>query len=522
MRQFEFPYNFDQNLINILYTLDPEGKTINCIYLPPFIKDYQTILRTTEQTDLLNIMTREEYESHIHFINTLYPNKIQILLQKENIFLSEEKIKYYISLGIKNFCVASIEQAKIIKNINKDITIVGSIAMQITKEKIEKNIKDYSLYFNSFVLPFSASRNLDNLKYFPKNFNYILLVNAYCNINCPGKHHWEYDYKNQKEIKCPGLLGDINWEQSARIRPMDLGFFDQYIAIYKLQDRGWPTQEIIRDYVLYTSSYDLYPNIEYDSNIYKKNKKYCYMTFTDKNFIKCVLKQKQQMDYLNIKYPYIVLIDKNDKESANILSHNNIIYQLVDEEKFLGPDKKQIRFQKTFNKFKIIDYLDKYEKICWIDADTLFIENLDYIFDNFDSQTEFKGWIRDFDDNLIEGSIFYITNKLNKKEFKKYLYNKQNTVNTDEEILNSYFKNKSTSDIQLCSKGPFILHFTGAYKIFNFTDQIDILNFIFNKLSVEEFNKFIIKNKASIISFIQNWNKTSNILLNLNKGEWNE
>ena len=48
MRQFEFPYNFDKNLIKILKCLDPEGKTINCIYMPPFIKDYNTILRNPE------------------------------------------------------------------------------------------------------------------------------------------------------------------------------------------------------------------------------------------------------------------------------------------------------------------------------------------------------------------------------------------------------------------------------------------------------------------------------------------
>jgi hypothetical protein len=40
MRQFEFPYNFDKNLINILHTLDPIGYSINCIYMPPFFEDY--------------------------------------------------------------------------------------------------------------------------------------------------------------------------------------------------------------------------------------------------------------------------------------------------------------------------------------------------------------------------------------------------------------------------------------------------------------------------------------------------
>lgn len=270
MRQFEFPYNFDENLLNILSLFDPEGKTINCIYLPPYIKDYQTILRTGEQAYFLDNMTRDEYEKHIFFINTLFPKKIQILLQKKDLLLSEDKIKYYISLGVQNFCVASIEQAKLIKNINPKINVVGSISMQITKKEIIQNFSTYKLYFDAFVLPFSASRKLNTLKYYPRQFKYILLVNASCHINCKGAHHWNFDYKNDQGINCPGKLGDIPWDKACKIRPMDLGLFDPYIDIYKLQDRGWPTEMILRDYILYTSDYNDYPNISYTNKIYSE------------------------------------------------------------------------------------------------------------------------------------------------------------------------------------------------------------------------------------------------------------
>ena len=60
----------------------------------------------------------------------------------------------------------------------------------------------------------------------------------------------------------------IDWNSCARIRPMDLGFFDPYISIYKLQDRGWPSKDIIRDYILYTTNYSIYPNINYDERMY--------------------------------------------------------------------------------------------------------------------------------------------------------------------------------------------------------------------------------------------------------------
>jgi hypothetical protein len=48
MRSFEFPYNFDKNLLFGLKIFDPEGLTINCIYMPPYLKDYKTILRNGE------------------------------------------------------------------------------------------------------------------------------------------------------------------------------------------------------------------------------------------------------------------------------------------------------------------------------------------------------------------------------------------------------------------------------------------------------------------------------------------
>jgi hypothetical protein len=112
--------------------------------------------------------------------------------------------------------------------------------MGIDGEQIKSNMEDFKKYFDGFVLPFKAIRHLEEIKKLPKNFYYILLVNAYCNSKCTGQHHWNHDYKSNIPIKCPGILSydpkrsAIPWEQSCRIRPMDLGFFDPYIDIYKL------------------------------------------------------------------------------------------------------------------------------------------------------------------------------------------------------------------------------------------------------------------------------------------------
>lgn len=280
MRQFEFPYNFDKQLLYTLQMLDPNGTTINCIYVPPYYHDYKTILRTGEQAFFLSNMTREEYENHILFINSLFPNKIQILLQRNDLLLNESICKYYINLGINKFCVGSIEQAELLKKINSKLEIIGSISMHLDSIKIKDNIENYKLWFDGFVLSFKAARDLQDIKNLPKQFYYVLLINAYCNIHCKGEHHWyHYDtnINNPQPIKCPGILSNnksstmIDWNSCARIRPMDLGFFDPYISIYKLQDRGWPSKDIIRDYILYTTNYSIYPNINYDERMYYQN-----------------------------------------------------------------------------------------------------------------------------------------------------------------------------------------------------------------------------------------------------------
>ena len=49
---------------------------------------------------------------------------------------------------------------------------------------------------------------------------------------------------------------------------MDLHLFDPYTFAYKLQDRGWPTNMIIRDLILYTTDYSYYPDIIYNEKLY--------------------------------------------------------------------------------------------------------------------------------------------------------------------------------------------------------------------------------------------------------------
>lgn len=233
--------------------------------------------------------------------------------------------------------------------------------------------------------------------------------------------------------------------------------------------------------------------------------KNCYITFVDEKYIKCIVRQMQRVKYLKTKYPYIILVDKNDLYTQNQLKEHQIDFELVIGDTFktqINKDKRYfsdtLRFRKTFNKFKMLDYLNQYDKICWVDADTIFIDNQDVIFD-MPSDIIFKGLEID---GGIHGFQFIITNKLNIKNFKIFLYKNQNVYNTDEDILNAYFLNHPQSLIVKSFKNS--IHFGGALKLYDF----HILSYLFNDIPQEEFNLFMDNYFDLLIDMEFEWRKT--------------
>lgn len=274
-KKYELPYNFDKDLIKGYQMIGIPVSSIFCIYVPPFYQDYKSILRGKPEDDIIPKLSYEVYLDHIQYINSIYPNKLQLLLQRtDGTIMPSVLIKKYIGLGFKNFCVGSLEQAKIIKEIDSSLTVVGSIAMHITYQNIIQNISEYQKYFNSFVLDFKYNKNFLSIKLLPKNFSYILLVNSQCNIHCDGDHHWWGKSNNF----CPGIFGrDVDFYNSCVIRPMDLDLFDPYISVYKIQDRGWDTSMILREVILYSTNYKGLPNLHlndatiYQTSLYSKS-----------------------------------------------------------------------------------------------------------------------------------------------------------------------------------------------------------------------------------------------------------
>lgn len=256
MKPFEIPYNFDKKLIDFLniYSLN-----IHCIYLPPYRDHYLSAKSYYQYIPANSPQTIKDYESHIKYIQTFFPDKIMLLLQQNNSLLEDAFLNYYLELGITKFCVGSIQEAKHIKTFLSTSELLGSITMKIDNNKLLTN-QDYNI-FNGFVLWFPFNRDIELIKKLPLNFNYSLLLNCSCSIYCQGTQHWlAKNYFEEKKAvnECPK---NYQFKDSILIPQQDLLFFDKYISYYKLQGREYSTQQIINDIVYYNNNNNLNKNL---------------------------------------------------------------------------------------------------------------------------------------------------------------------------------------------------------------------------------------------------------------------
>lgn len=261
MKPFDLPYNFDFNLIDFynIYFNKNINRQIHSIYLPPHLNDYITAksnqkIHTTYNTlKIKNIIPidNQEYKEHILYIDKLLPNTLMLLLQQNNSLMSYNVLEKYLKLNIKKFCVGSIDQAKMIKEIDPSIEITGSITMKMMPNNLIEQNSLLNQYFDNFVLWFPYNRNIKMIQQLPLNFNYILLLNCTCSINCQGTFHW---FATENDIiKCPSI--QENNIQKQIIIPRDfLYLFNDYISIYKLQGREFPTKLIIEQIIYYNTT----------------------------------------------------------------------------------------------------------------------------------------------------------------------------------------------------------------------------------------------------------------------------
>ena len=222
--------------------------------------------------------------------------------------------------------------------------------------------------------------------------------------------------------------------------------------------------------------------------------KYAYCTvITQDKYIPCLIRQKQRMDYLGCKYPFIVLITEeiffNNEEIFNGIL--GIDFRIIESKQFTVKDGN---YADTFNKFQILQLTD-FDKVLFLDADAFFIDNFDYMFEKYEIEDRYNFFFfGDYRENdsccTIDGTTFlckpsdelydYIFNK-NIRFFEKHM--------NDEQVFNKYFYNEFK--LNLTKELPKLAHFAGIVKLWEFANVNEYLNKIFYSMSAEEFNKAI-------------------------------
>lgn len=269
-KPFEIPYNFDINLINFLKIYKPFD--LHCIYLPPFGDDYPysakyNTLRKAKSFMQINFPDdRQDYEQHVKYIRESFPQYLMLLLQSNEKIMPIETLKYYLDLGFTKFCVGTIEQAQLIKELAPTAEIIGSITMKIEPDILYQDLQTYKKYFDCFVLWFPFNRDLDRINHLPKCFKYSLLINCGCTIKCDGTHHWFIQESEENaQFYCPKKYNpqELNkYKNIVLLRPDHLYLFDKYITYFKLQGREYPTEKIIQDIVMFTTNFTRYDLFE--------------------------------------------------------------------------------------------------------------------------------------------------------------------------------------------------------------------------------------------------------------------
>ena len=229
-----------------------------------------------------------------------------------------------------------------------------------------------------------------------------------------------------------------------------------------------------------------------------KNNKYAYCTvITQDKYIPCLIRQKQRMDYLGCKYPFIVLITENLQNSYVIekLKQNKIIYKIIPYLQTKNINNSFKYFQDTINIYQVL-LLEEYDFILFIEADIIFKINFDFLFNLFIDQkinNPFICFRHNIDSKRLNIDNIFFFVRPNKQiyylimdTYKKIHYE------ADVDILNILFYNCLIiidDELQIFFDEN-ILHFLGHPKIWEITN-IPFLNNFFFKYDFYSFNTYL-------------------------------
>lgn len=218
----------------------------------------------------------------------------------------------------------------------------------------------------------------------------------------------------------------------------------------------------------------------------------CYMTLmTNENYLPCIIRNAQRMRYLNVKYPYIVLIPKNNFFLKQALEKENILYEQITIEKI--NQNSDLFYNDTINKFMITKFY-QYDKICFLDGDLILIDNPDNEFNFLSDNQDLLLYQEIRENNKVEfmGQFFICRPSFTNIDIIKKMVSNDSTI-IDDEMIFLKLINTNQCKYKIMSNHPetSFLHFSGCLKPWQYYKKLMHPYFynLFYILDEKEFNK---------------------------------
>lgn len=163
---------------------------------------------------------------------------------------------------------------------------------------------------------------------------------------------------------------------------------------------------------------------------------YCWVTLLGTNdYIAGVIGLYYSLQKVKTKYPLEVMcLDSVSAFAINKLRELNISYKIISTDNFTGELADLYigcsNCNITINKWQLFDYT-QYDKVCFIDADIVFYENLDWILESDHMMAAIGGT------GMAAGGIFTVIPKEGYYQELKTIF--QNYCSNDEQILNALY-----------------------------------------------------------------------------------
>lgn len=227
-------------------------------------------------------------------------------------------------------------------------------------------------------------------------------------------------------------------------------------------------------------------------NKYLKNN-YLYVTLaTNSKYLKGAIYLYYSYKNTKSKYPFLILVTDNlKKEDYEELEKNKISYKIIPYKSFSNEDSP---YKDTINKFEIFN-LKEYEKILFIDADSFFIQNIDFFFD-IPMKNNILAYERKENNNTLLGGNLFIV-KPQDIEINDYLQQHLNSWADEPLLTELFYKNHDIIDKNLIQNN-YIYHDGCKNKYWEVLQGIDFYKFFqLDKKDLEYFSLFYNKYKLS-------------------------